>query len=117
MKSNWKTPALILLSTSLIAGAAQASWFDRDDDDDHCERPNKMMKHGGRGDLNLSIDQIRTLTEARLIMQGNERLKVGEVIEKDENTFTVQIVTVDGSLVREVEVDKNKGPMQKRGYH
>ncbi len=66
---------------------------------------------GGRQqkDLNLSADQAKTLMQARLIMRGNDRLKVGKVTEKDDTSYLVQIVTVDDSLVREVEIDRNTG--------
>ena len=60
-------------------------------------------------DLNLTTEEARTLVQARLIMRGNDRLKVGKVSEKDESTYLVQIVTVDDSLVREMEIDRNSG--------
>lgn len=104
-----------VLSTAVIgAGVATASGWEG------CQRGEygqgkhaMMMKHrmGGKGmqrDLELTADQVRTLAEARLIMRGNDRLKVGEVREQGDD-FIVQIVTVDGSLVREIEVDKDDG--------
>lgn len=72
---------------------------------------------GGRQqkDLNLTVEQARTLMQAKLIMRGNDRLKVGKVTEKDDSSFLVQIVTVDDSLVREVEIDRNSGrPVRNR---
>lgn len=65
-------------------------------------------------DLNLTAAQVKTLAESRLIMLGNPRLKVGAVKEKDKNTYTVDIVTVDNSLVLTREVDKHTG-RQHRG--
>jgi hypothetical protein len=51
-------------------------------------------------------------------MRGNDRLKVGQVAEKDKDTYVVDIVTVDDSLVRQVEVDRDnglpRGPMGSR---
>jgi len=32
-----------------------------------------------KGDLDLKADQARTLTESRLILSGNDRLKIGSV--------------------------------------
>jgi hypothetical protein len=65
---------------------------------------------GERGrDLNLSADQVRKLADAKLILAGNPRLKVGDVKEKDANTFTVDIVTVDNALVMHREVDRHTG--------
>lgn len=73
-----------------------------------------MKKYGKPGrfadrDLNLTADEAKTLVAARLIMRGNDRLKVGEVTEKDDQTYLVEITTVDDSLVRNVEVDKDNG--------
>ena len=60
-------------------------------------------------DLNLTVEQARTLMQARLIMRGNDRLKVGQVTEKDDKTLLVDIVTVDDSLVRQVEISQDSG--------
>lgn len=75
-----------------------------------------MGKHMGYGmgynmgrELDLSADEVKTLIQARMIMRGNDRLKVGKVSQKDDQTYVVDIVTVDDSLVRQIEVDKNSG--------
>jgi len=75
-----------------------------------------MGKHMGFGmgynmdrKLDLSADEVKTLIEARMIMHGNDRLKVGKVSQKDDQTYLVDIVTVDDSLVRQIEVDKDNG--------
>ena len=75
-----------------------------------------MGKHMGKGmgynmdrALDLSADEVKTLIEARMIMHGNDRLKVGKVSQKDDQTYLVDIVTVDDSLVRQIEVDKDSG--------
>jgi len=91
-----------------------------------CDRggPAMMMKHmAGHGrfadrDLDLTADQAKTLVEARLIMRGNDRLKVGQVTQKDDDTFLVDVVTVDNSLVRQIEIDREKGlPRGRMGAH
>lgn len=67
---------------------------------------------GGRGlgrDLNLSADDVKKLAEAALVMQGNERLKVGKIIAKDPDTYAVDIVTRENSLVVTREVNKHSG--------
>ena len=72
----------------------------------------KQMGPMGRfGDrkLNLSETQVRTMAEARLIMRGNDRLKIGKIAKKGEDSYLIDIVTVDDSLVRQVEIDKNSG--------
>ena len=74
-----------------------------------------MMKHLGQQDrsarrqLDLTADQAKILVQARLIMRGNDRLKVGQVAQQDAHTFLVNIVTVDDSLVRQVEIDRDSG--------
>jgi hypothetical protein len=76
---------------------------------------NGMGRHmGGKGfnmdrELDLSAAEVQTLIEARMIMHGNDRLKVGKVSQKDDQTYVVDIVTIDDSLVRQIEVDKNNG--------
>ena len=77
---------------------------------------NQMGKHMGFGkgfnmdrELDLSADEVKTLIEARMIMHGNDRLKVGKISQKDDQTYLVDIVTVDDSLVRQIEVDRNNG--------
>ncbi len=60
-------------------------------------------------ELKLTAAKVKTLLEAKLIRHGNERLKVGRVVEKDAKTITAEIVTVDGSLVQALEVDKATG--------
>ena len=74
----------------------------------------------GRGiqadkDLKLSVDQVRKLAEARLILQGNPNLKVGPVKEKDPDTITVDIVASDNSLVTQREIDRHTGRPKRQG--
>jgi hypothetical protein len=65
---------------------------------------------GGRNrDLALSADDVKKLAEAALVLQGNDRLKVGKVTEKDADTYAVDIVTRDNSLVVTREVNKHNG--------
>ncbi len=79
--------------------------------------PMRMKQNGPKGhkgrfmrqDLDLSIDEAKILMQARLIRHGNDRLKVGSVTEKDATTYLVKIVTLDDSLVREMEIDRNTG--------
>ena len=81
--------------------------------------PGKMYGKFGRGDCRfgqaqtldtpLSVEDVRAQIEKRLQWRGNDRLKVGSVTDKDENTIVAEIVTVDDSLVRKIEIDKNTG--------
>ena len=60
----------------------------------------------------LTANEVRDFLENRLKMNGNLRLKVGEVKEADDNKIVADITTVDGSLVQRLEVDRLTGKMQ-----
>jgi hypothetical protein len=60
-------------------------------------------------DLNLTTDNAKTCFDRWLVWQGNPRLKVGDVKEKDTGSITVDIVTKDNSLVQRFVVDRRKG--------
>ena len=53
----------------------------------------------GDGDLKLGTDQVKKYVERMLAFQGNPRLKVGEVKEKDADTITADIVTKDKDVL------------------
>jgi len=57
----------------------------------------------------LSVDDVRTNLEQKLQWRGNDRLKVGAVTEQDDKTIIAEIVTVDDSLVRKIEIDTATG--------
>lgn len=57
----------------------------------------------------LSAEDVRKIIEGRLAWNGNKRLKVGEVTKKDDDTYLVDIVTVDDSLVERLEMDRKTG--------
>jgi hypothetical protein len=57
----------------------------------------------------LTVDDVSHHFGHYLEQQGNERLKLGKVEQKDDNTITADIVTVDDSLVRRFEVDRHSG--------
>jgi hypothetical protein len=60
-------------------------------------------------DLNLTADNARTYFERWLAWQGNPRLKVGDVKEKDAGSIVVDIVTKDNSLVQRFVVNRRTG--------
>lgn len=64
-------------------------------------------------DLDLTVEQARTLAESRLILAGNDRLKVGAVEAIDEETIIVEILTVDDSLVVRREIDRDTGRIER----
>jgi hypothetical protein len=60
----------------------------------------------------LTTDEVRTMLERNLEWQGNPRLQIGNIEEKNESTVTAEIVTADGSLVQRLEVDRQTGWMK-----
>lgn len=112
------TAVTVIAVAGLAAIGATAGWGEGRgycDRDEYRGGQAMMMKHKGKygrfadRDLDLNAEEAKTLVAARLIMRGNDRLKVGQVTEKDDDTFLVDIVTVDNSLVRQVEVDRDSG--------
>ena len=72
-----------------------------------------MMGQGMMGSAqtaaSLDVDTVKANLERWLDWQGNPRLKVGNVAEKDEATISAEIVTTDNSLVEKLEVDRRTG--------
>jgi hypothetical protein len=66
----------------------------------------------GWRDLNLSTDNVKTNMERWLAWQGNPRLKVGDVKEKDADTIVIDIVTKDNSLVERFVVNRHNSYFQ-----
>lgn len=64
------------------------------------------------GDKDLSAEQVKDILQGQIAWMGNERLKVGAVQMKDEDTYVAEIVTVDDSLVQTLEVDRKTGAMR-----
>lgn len=64
-------------------------------------------------DTDLSADDVRARIERSLKWHGNERLKVGEIKELDDDTIVADIVTLDDSLVDRLEVDRHTGSMHR----
>ncbi|MEH6633642.1 MAG: hypothetical protein V7776_22770 [Halopseudomonas aestusnigri] len=51
---------------------------------------------------------VRLLLEYQLMVNGNSRLKVGDI--KDEKSFiSADVITIDGSLVERYQIDKSTG--------
>jgi hypothetical protein len=74
-----------------------------------------MMGQGMMGSAqtaaSLDVATVKAYLERWLDWQGNPRLKVGNVTEKDEATISAEIVTTDNSLVEKLEVDRRTGMM------
>jgi hypothetical protein len=67
---------------------------------------------GNQGNLNITVDAAKNFFERWVAAQGNSRLKVGDVKEKDADTITVDIVTKDNSLVQRFQVNRHNGAFQ-----
>ena len=63
-------------------------------------------------DLNLTTDNVKNYFERWLAWQGNPRLMVGDVKEKDADTIVADIVTKDNSLVQRFIVNRHNGYFQ-----
>ena len=69
-----------------------------------------MMRGNRPSNLNLSTSDVKSYVERWIAMMGNPHLKVGPVIEKDSNTITADVVTVDKeALVERFSVDRHTG--------
>jgi hypothetical protein len=81
--------------------------------------PGTMMGPGAGGygarvtpPADLSTDDVRHFFEDRLASHGNDRLRVGEVKEGEDDAIIADIETVDGSLVQRYQVDRHSGAMR-----
>ena len=63
----------------------------------------------GWRDLNLSTDNVKTYLDRWIAWQGNSRLKVGDVKERDADTIVADIVTKDNSPVQRFVVNRRNG--------
>jgi hypothetical protein len=71
--------------------------------------PGYGRRADAQGNLNLTVDDVKARVERWLAWRGNERLKVGDVKEKDADTITADVVTKDNSLVQRFIVDRHTG--------
>ena len=76
-----------------------------------------MMRDGATGmpfgsrvvpTMNLSVDDVRNYLSSRLDRLHNKRLKLGDV-KPDDSTITVDVVTVDNSLVQRLKINRRTG--------
>jgi len=64
----------------------------------------------GQTVLNLTTEDVKDYFQRWLISQGNRRLKLGNVTEKDADTITADIVTSDKDvLVQHFAVNRHTG--------
>lgn len=67
-----------------------------------------MPVAGIYGPAGPTVRSVRAYLEYRIVMVGNLRLKVGEVVDKGDEIIA-EVVTQDGSLVEKYTVNKKKG--------
>ena len=117
---NTLIAALIASTTLLGAGSVMAAKHGHHFDDESGEYRQGCERRGGKHgfhkgnmdpdrDLELTANEAKTLVSARLIQRGNDRLKVGKVKQGENDTWLVDIVTVDNSLVRTVPLSSKTG--------
>jgi len=57
----------------------------------------------------LAADDVKHILEHRLQWQGFTNLSVGNIAEKDDDTLTADVITEDGTLVQQFEVNRHTG--------
>jgi hypothetical protein len=70
---------------------------------------NRNEANAPQGDLKLTTDQVKARMEQWLAFRHNPRLKLGDVKEKDADTITADVVTVDNSLVQRFDINRHTG--------
>jgi hypothetical protein len=69
-----------------------------------------QSNYGGQVNVELTPDNVKNYFERMIAEQGNPRLTVGNVKEKDADIITADIVTKEGNvLVQRFAVDRRKG--------
>lgn len=68
------------------------------------------LARNGQGSLNLAANDVKDSLQRWLGWQGNPRLKLGNVVEKDADTITADILTTDkDGLVQRLVVNRHTG--------
>ncbi len=57
----------------------------------------------------LTADDVRRIVEERFAAEGKTELKVAAITARDENAFTVELVTKEGAPVKTLLVDRRTG--------
>ena len=62
-------------------------------------------------DKDLTVDDVKAMMEHRLDRVQNDRLKLGDISERGEDSIIAEIVTQDGSVVDRLSIDRDTGRM------
>lgn len=133
MKTNKRLIATTLMTAALTLGTATAmadhggGWFGGHGEgkSEMCDGKGKRGGHhkGMQTDLKLNADQVKTLAQARLIKKGKTDQVIGTVTPAANNTFDVQILNADNTLLETQNISSATGrPTDgkgwgKRGHH
>jgi hypothetical protein len=77
-----------------------------------------MARHGGMGwritpMMHLGIEDVQHYLEHVIEAHELQHLKLGEVRQTDDDTITADLVTQEGSLALQLEVDRHTGLVKK----
>lgn len=121
MKKTLVLATCLSTAIALTSAAVNANPENSSNCEKHHAMDMKGKRHGPRMmgfaktpeslERELTKEQIHTLMEARLIMKGNDNVKLGTITDSEDG-FEVTIVTQDDSLVKTVSLAKNGMPQR-----
>ncbi|OUR66486.1 hypothetical protein A9Q77_11280 [Marinomonas sp. 42_23_T18] len=65
----------------------------------------------------LTLDEVTTLAQAKIIRLNNDKLKLGEVSNNDEGGYTVTILSTNNDLVSRIKLNEAGFPEFKNRHH
>ena len=65
----------------------------------------------------LTLEEVTTLAQAKMIRLNNDKLKLGEVVNNDEGGYTVTILTNNDDLVSRIKLNEAGFPEFKKRHH
>lgn len=89
-----------MTGSGLLSGPGARGWMHN-----WGARPYVLSQSGGAPQM---ADVERAMNQW-ISVEGNPRLKLGPVTEKDSSSFQADIVTKDGSLVQRFNIDRRNG--------
>ena len=115
-----RNTSIAFIAAGLIATTSAFAWYGEPQNAEggkHRMKGGKhhagmMMQMGKNINKEFTADEVRTLSEARLIMKGTPHVKVGEVKPTDTG-YHVTIVANDNSLIEELNLAKNGMPLER----
>ena len=65
----------------------------------------------------LTLEQVTTLAEAKIIRLNNDKLKLGDVVTNDEGGYTVTILSQNNDLISRIKLNEAGFPEFKKKHH